>query len=109
MYKRQHINYAFATIEDGRVVAKVLDRNLGKIHLLKEIKAQNPHLKTLISIGGWGAVSYTHLDVYKRQDNYRLLRKIHGYKLAIIIKCRHGFLSQEVILGSRKYFVGSIF
>ena len=51
--KLTHINYAFATIEDGRVVAKVLDRNLGKFHLLKEIKAQNPHLKTLISIGGW--------------------------------------------------------
>ncbi|HZJ58019.1 MAG TPA: glycoside hydrolase family 18 protein [Clostridia bacterium] len=57
--KLTHINYAFATIDDGRVVAKVLDRRLGKLHILKEIKAQNPHLKTLISVGGWGADGFS--------------------------------------------------
>jgi chitinase len=68
--KLTHINYAFATIEDGRVVAKVLDRNLGKIHLSKEIKAQNPHLKTLISIGGWGADGFS--DAALTEDSREL-------------------------------------
>lgn len=57
--KLTHINYAFATIEEGKVVPKVLNQKLGKIHLLKEIKAKNPHLKTLISIGGWGADGFS--------------------------------------------------
>ena len=57
--KLTHINYAFATIEEGKVVPKVLNQKLGKIYLLKEIKAKNPHLKTLISIGGWGADGFS--------------------------------------------------
>jgi len=57
--KLTHINYAFATIDEGRVVARVLNQGLERIHLLKEIKAQNPHLKTLISIGGWGADGFS--------------------------------------------------
>lgn len=68
--KLTHINYAFATLEQGRVVPKVLDGELGKIHLLKEIKAKNPDLKTLISIGGWGADGFS--DAALTDENRRL-------------------------------------
>jgi len=54
-----HINYAFATIEDGRVVNKVLGQELKNIHKLKDLKIRYPHLSMLISIGGWEADGFS--------------------------------------------------
>lgn len=48
-----HINYAFANIEDGKVVEgyPTDGENLKKLNQLKQV---NKDLKILISIGGWG-------------------------------------------------------
>lgn len=49
-----HINYAFALIDrEGRIV---LDDPSGRGLLagLRDLKAKHPHLKTLVSVGGWG-------------------------------------------------------
>lgn len=47
-----HINYAFANIEDGKVVegAETDGETLKKLNGLKQV---NPDLKILISVGGW--------------------------------------------------------
>ena len=42
-----------------------------KEHNLKNIDIKIPR-NQLVVITGLSAVSYTHLDVYKRQDNYRV-------------------------------------
>ncbi|MCM0647462.1 glycoside hydrolase family 18 protein [Clostridium swellfunianum] len=52
--KLTHINYAFAHIREGVVVG-----NLQKINILNSIKKKNPHLKTVISIGGWSADGFS--------------------------------------------------
>lgn len=52
--KLTHINYAFAKVQDGIVTA-----SLKKIQLLNDIKRKNPHIKTVISIGGWGADGFS--------------------------------------------------
>lgn len=52
--KLTHINYAFAKIKDGIVYA-----SLEKIDILNRIKKRNPHLNTLISIGGWSAEGFS--------------------------------------------------
>ncbi|WP_239584141.1 glycoside hydrolase family 18 protein [Aquibacillus albus] len=66
--KLTHINYAFANIsEDGKIIVGDTwadtekefpgdsDRQAfkGNFHQLNKLKEQHPHLKTLISVGGW--------------------------------------------------------
>ena len=53
--KLTHINYAFGLIKDGRVQG----RHLKKLDKLYRVKRKNPELKTLISIGGWGAEGFS--------------------------------------------------
>lgn len=50
-----HVNYSFALIKDGVISAAELDK-LDEIRLLKK---RFPHLKVLISVGGWGADGFS--------------------------------------------------
>ena len=50
--KLTHINYAFADIEDGRVVS-MNDNDAHNFQILDSLKSENPELKILISVGGW--------------------------------------------------------
>lgn len=56
--KLTHLFYAFATIEDGRCVAKSPDAS-EHFTALAELKRKHPRLRTLISIGGWGAGGFS--------------------------------------------------
>lgn len=49
------LNYAFALVSEGHVTGDHWQR----VHLLKELKKRNPELKTVISIGGWGADGFS--------------------------------------------------
>ena len=58
--KLTHINYAFANVINGEVVfgseADTIDNailNAADIEALLALKAKNPNLKILISVGGW--------------------------------------------------------
>ncbi len=52
-----HLFYAFSTIEDGRcTVGAEAPKNFAA---LAELKKAHPHLRTLISIGGWGAGGFS--------------------------------------------------
>ena len=48
-----HLNYAFANIRNGEVVIGDEWADPKNFNLLKHMKEKNPHLKTLLSIGGW--------------------------------------------------------
>ncbi len=47
-----HINYAFANIKDGRVV-EGFAKDPENYAALRALRAANPHLKLLVSVGGW--------------------------------------------------------
>lgn len=49
------INYAFGLIENG----KLKGSHLKKLSMLNKIKTENPHLQTVLSVGGWGADGFS--------------------------------------------------
>ncbi|MGP4081082.1 glycoside hydrolase family 18 protein [Pseudalkalibacillus sp. R45] len=52
--KLTHINYAFANISnDGKIAVGDPEVDGENFNQLKDLKEQHPHLKTLISVGGW--------------------------------------------------------
>lgn len=53
--KLTHINFAFASIEDGVITCKHNE----KLNELRNIKSKFSTLKTLISVGGWGAEGFS--------------------------------------------------
>ncbi|HOJ79541.1 MAG TPA: glycoside hydrolase family 18 protein [Clostridiales bacterium] len=50
-----HINYSFALVRDGLISAEELD----KLDEIRLVKRRFPHLKVLISVGGWGADGFS--------------------------------------------------
>jgi chitinase len=50
--KLTHINYAFANIKDGRVV-EGFARDAENFKVLAGLRARHPHLRLLVSVGGW--------------------------------------------------------
>jgi GH18 family chitinase len=50
--KLTHINYAFADIRDGRVVAG-FSRDAENLAALTGLRRRNPSLEVLVSVGGW--------------------------------------------------------
>jgi len=47
-----HINYAFANISDGRVVEGT-ERDAANLATLTGLRRTHPHLRILVSVGGW--------------------------------------------------------
>ncbi|WP_207941759.1 chitinase [Enterococcus sp. DIV2402] len=67
------INYAFANIIGLEIV-----RDLKKIHLINELKAEHPHLKTCISIGGWSADGFSE-GVATKENRQILIKNLIAY------------------------------
>lgn len=60
-----HVNYAFAKLTDNRIAVydQWLDVDLKMMERLNNLRKSNPHLKTLISIGGWNEGSNKYSDM----------------------------------------------
>ncbi len=57
--KLTHINYAFALVsEDGEIVLKNPEAP-ARLSQLQALKAKNPSLKIILSVGGWGADNFS--------------------------------------------------
>jgi chitinase len=50
--KLTHINYAFANVKEGRVV-EGFAHDAENYRILTSLRARNPELKVLVSVGGW--------------------------------------------------------
>lgn len=51
--KLTHINYAFANIKDGKII-EGNPKDKERLQKINSLKQDNPDLKILISVGGWG-------------------------------------------------------
>jgi len=57
--KLTHVNYAFATVTEGHTITFPDEKAPGHLAQLQALKAENPDLKILVSVGGWGAKNFT--------------------------------------------------
>lgn len=59
--KLTHINYAFTHVKDNRIVPNKEQASLddGNYAYLQNLRSQNPQLKILNSVGGWGADGFS--------------------------------------------------
>lgn len=57
--KLTHINYAFAHVNDNGEIYFRRERAAEHMAQLQALKARNPHLKLLVSVGGWGADGFS--------------------------------------------------
>ena len=67
--KLTHINYAFANVRDGQVV-EGFARDAENFKVLAALRRSHPHLKVLVSVGGWtwsGGFSDAVLTPQRRQ------------------------------------------
>ncbi len=56
--KLTHINYAFAVPAQNGALAPISKKDEANLATLVSLKAANPDLKILISVGGWGGCKY---------------------------------------------------
>jgi chitinase len=57
--KLTHINYAFARVNDDGEVYLHNPNSPGHLAQIQALKAKNPDLKVLVSVGGWGADGFS--------------------------------------------------
>jgi chitinase len=57
--KLTHINYSFALVSDDGHIVLQGDRAARRLAQLRELRAKHPHLKVMLSVGGWGADNFS--------------------------------------------------
>jgi chitinase len=65
-----HVNYAFANVRDGRAVLEWPERDGAHIAALQSLRARNPRLRILLSIGG-GEWSSGFSDMARSEESRR--------------------------------------
>lgn len=65
--KITHINYSFANVnDDGKIFFRDTLEASRRLTRLQSLKARNPDLKLLVSVGGWGADGFSDAALTKK-------------------------------------------
>lgn len=82
--KLTHINYAFAKINEAGQIYFDNPRSYQHMAQLQALKSKNPHLKLLVSVGGWGADGFSDAaltDASRRVFAESIIEMIKQYDL----------------------------
>ena len=79
-----HINFSFAKINDDFETLYIRDKKQNRLRQIVGLKAQNPKLKVLLSVGGWGAGNFSEMaadDTHRLNFCKNCLKAVQDYGL----------------------------
>ena len=79
-----HINFSFAKIQDDFETLYIRDKKAKRLQQIVGLKAQNPDLKVLLSVGGWGAGNFSEMaadETHRKNFCKNCLAAVNKYGL----------------------------
>ena len=79
-----HINFSFAKINDDFETLYIRDKKKTRLKNIVALKKQNPNLKVLLSVGGWGAGNFSEMaadETHRKNFCKNCLNAVNTYKL----------------------------
>ena len=79
-----HINFSFAKIDSDFETLTIRDKKKTRLKNIVALKKENPNLKVLLSVGGWGAGNFSEMaadEVHRKNFAQNCLNAVNSYKL----------------------------
>lgn len=79
-----HINFSFAKIQDDFETLYIRDKKITRLKKIVALKQENPNLKVLLSVGGWGAGNFSEMaadETHRKNFAQNCLKAVNSYKL----------------------------
>ena len=79
-----HINFSFAKIQDDFETLYIREKKANRLKQIVGLKAQNPSLKVMLSVGGWGAGNFSEMaadETHRKNFCNNCLKAVNDYKL----------------------------
>ena len=79
-----HINFSFAKINDDFETLYIRDKKITRLKKIVALKKENPSLKVLLSVGGWGADNFSQMaadETHRKNFCQNCLKAVKEYNL----------------------------
>ena len=79
-----HINFSFAKINDDFETLYIRDKKQTRLRQIVGLKSQNPDLKVMLSVGGWGAGNFSEMaasETHRKNFCQNCLKMVQDFNL----------------------------